>query len=461
MKLHTNLKHFLLGIIFVGCLSYWAFLALGSRIIIDGDIPGYIQLASVLKTNGLEGYLKTGPNREPIYPYLISLCMRLEEPLQRPFPFLVVYTQIIFLFLAQILTYVLLKKLRIHDYVTLAVVSYIGISPAIIHSTFTLYSEILIFPVVPLLFLFSYKFLESLKRPEWRSLFICIFMISICFVFLVFVKAVFEIVVPLFMSFLFILGYQLLSQKTVRYFFLVLLFLMTFYTPVLAYKALNQKYNGQFVLTDRGAWALYGQTARRMEPIDGRRLSAAFVFSSGWRNCLKIFTEKECQDWSFIPSDEIGARKRNELQKELLPRETNNKLLKLSFEKIMENPYQYSTILAIEGLKMFFWETTLVQYVYFPQIVFSIYNLAPVFFLFNYIVPIITLVSFIYALMFLWKSRKNEEDMRRDFVLLMIIFITIYVGVHSFFYILPRYILPISPLLLILVALFIERLLKR
>jgi hypothetical protein len=448
------------GIILI-CLCYWLFLASYSRIILAGDSIGYINLASLFNTQGLVGYLKTGPNREPIYPFLLSLAIKLSVPLGRPFAFVAVYFQILFVLLTQILTYIALKRIRVHEYISLGIVFYIGISPAIMHSTFILYSEVITYPFILLVLLLAHQLWQSIKHSKLKLSFFLIFLISICLMLLTFMKASFEIISPLVILFLFILIRRSLPhQKRLQiYLTMFAIFLMTFYTPILTYKSLNKKYNGQFVLTDRGAWALYGQTARRMQPLTFQRTLSAIVFTSSWKNCTEIFSDQECQDWSFIASDDLGANKRSELSRQMSEKEVNHTLLKLSFDEILKNPLQYGFLMGIEAIKMFFWETTLVQYVYFPQIVFSIYNLMPVYFFFNFFLAVLTFVSFIYTFIFLWRTRdNNEKDDRREFIVLTAGFILIFVGIQCFFYILPRYILPIASLLLILIALFLERL---
>ena len=70
-------EKFLLFFAFLIPLIYWIYLLFSSQMVIQYDSLDYEQLGRILKQDGWLEYFKTGPNREPIYPLLISWAMRI------------------------------------------------------------------------------------------------------------------------------------------------------------------------------------------------------------------------------------------------------------------------------------------------------------------------------------------------------------------------------------------------
>ena len=64
--------------IFLLSLAYWLYLASATQMSISADAAVYQDLGRLLQNHGLAAYLKTGPNREPLYPLLVMFSMKLE-----------------------------------------------------------------------------------------------------------------------------------------------------------------------------------------------------------------------------------------------------------------------------------------------------------------------------------------------------------------------------------------------
>ena len=71
--------------------------------------------------------------------------------------------------------------------------------------------------------------------------------------------------------------------------------LIIFEGVVCAYRSCNYHYNGHFAFTTRGDWALYGNTARRMQPLTLKRLGAAVAFVPAWGYVRQFFRQDDCE----------------------------------------------------------------------------------------------------------------------------------------------------------------------
>ena len=71
-----------------------------------------------------------------------------------------------------------------------------------------------------------------------------------------------------------------------------------FYIPVTSYKFLNQTLNGHFAFTNRASWALYGNTVRRQEPLNPKRLAAALAYIPSPHLCYVVLDQDNCDFWS-------------------------------------------------------------------------------------------------------------------------------------------------------------------
>jgi hypothetical protein len=333
-----------------------------------------------------------------------------------------------------------------------------------VNSALSLYSEIAIYPFLLGIILFATAAWQSLcaEIPGYK-IFSYATGFALCFIVSTLTKAAFELIFPIFLIPFLSLGLHFFLQKNFSAFKNSLVFLaaalIIFYSAISGYKWLNKTYNGQFVITDRGAWALYGNTDRRMEPLSFKRFLIALAYVPGEGVCRKLFSEKECSFWSFRESDTRGFDKSNEfLQKGIDKDQMNKEMISLSLQKIGQNPAQYLLFMGLEGLKMFFWESTQIGFVAYPDWLQRLFE----FDLFKdglrLAIFLLTFGSVIYSIVYISRNRRVLADAQFQnqqsigalfFVLLMIL---VYTGLHSFFFTLTRYSLPIAPLYLVTIA---------
>jgi len=420
-------------------LSYWVYLFFASSMPITADSISYQEFGTLIHQKGMIPYFQTGPNREPLYPFIVSISMGIGEFFSAPYQFVQKIVQLLILFLTQILTLKILQKLKIGNILTSLCILYLGFSPAIVNSSLSLYSEIITFPLTLAVILLCTK-------NSWRSG-ICL---GLVFASLTFVKGAFELITPLFLI------VYILSLKNKRKVIYILSILIAFYIPLNTYKAFNYKYNGNFVLTNRGAWALYGNTARRMEATTFQHFLVALAFMPGKGVCKKLFNETECDFWSYKRSDTLGYKKLAELTgQELSSSDLDSQLITLSKKEILKNPFQYSLYMGVEGLKMFFWESTKIGFVEYPKGLTALFDFALFKDGIRLIMSLLSFISFLYLTKFIWSKQILTEEQK---MLLFCIFalITCFIAIHSFFFVLTRYILPIAPLYLIAITFSIQ-----
>lgn len=455
---------------FTASLVYWLYLFFTTTMLIQWDSIGYQSLGTLIHEQGWISYFQTGPNREPIYPFIISISMGLGNFFSVSYHPIQKFIQLLFLFLTQILTLKILRKLKVGDTLTSLCILYLGFSPALVNSALSLYSEIVTYPIILTIILLSYKAWQSFQT-SWEKPVVLGFLCGLAFIAITFVKGIFEIITPAYLMAYSFFTIKTLIKKNTKLFINSTVFLstllLTFYIPLTLYKSLNKKYNGNFALTNRGAWALYGNTTRRMEPFTTKKLFAALAYAPGEGVCKKIFDAESCKYWSFEKSDEFGYGKLHELKNQGIPNEQIDKILiALSLKKVLHNPIQYGLFAGLEGLKMIFWESTKIGFVDYPCWLTTLFN----FTLFKdgirFAMSLLTLAALLYLLKFVWSNRryisadKKQPDEQTILLSCVFVLITSYIILHSFFFILTRYILPITPLYLITITFFLQRIIS-
>jgi len=130
------------------CWLYWLYLFLASQMEIAMDASGYEILGSRIYQQGWDEYFRTGPNREPLYPFVISLAMRIGDFFSWPYPAVQKTFQILMLGFSQLLALRILRTLKVNQIVRAFVILYLGFSPALVNSAFSLFSEILTYPLM-------------------------------------------------------------------------------------------------------------------------------------------------------------------------------------------------------------------------------------------------------------------------------------------------------------------------
>ena len=251
---------------FIIPLLYWAYLLFTSQSEVVWDSLDYEVLGKMLKEQGWVEFFKTGPNREPLYPLLISIAMRLADGLNVSYLKVLDILQFFCLFCSQILTLKILQKLKINHFIIAAIILYLGLSPALVNFALSVYSEILTLPLILAVILLSYTIFSHLKKATKPTIIVGGILLGTLLILLTLVKGIFELICPLFLLSSLLLLPQFLKNKMARqYILLLVVSLLSFYALLFSYKSLNKHYNGVFTLTSRGPWALYGFAARRTE----------------------------------------------------------------------------------------------------------------------------------------------------------------------------------------------------
>ncbi|MDP2652858.1 MAG: hypothetical protein Q8Q08_02380 [Candidatus Omnitrophota bacterium] len=457
-----------LWVLFPALFLYWAYLSFVTQMIVVHDSVNYEFLGRLIKDQGFPAYFQTGPHREPFYPILIALAMRLAEGMSLSYQTVLKVLQFIFLFLTQLLALRLMVRLNISPVLTGICLFYMGISPAFVNAALSLYSEIAAFPFAVLIVLAGGRVWTSLAEAPPRKAALGGAGLGAVFVFATLSKAIFQLVAALFIAGFAAVAVSAVLRKQPKTFRNILCFLAAFVLvyqgAVTCYKWANWTGNGTFTFTDRGAWALYGSTARRMEPLPGHRLLAAVAFAPGEEFCGKVANPEDCVFWSYRTSDDLGVNKLYELIGQgMSNQDINRTLLRFSIEKAVHNPAQYAILMAVEGLKMFFWESTGIGFVAYPDWLSAAHSLPLFKHGLRYLLAILTVLALGYGILVSWRGRRAVFCLSpppEDRVLItgwITALILAHIISYSFFFILNRYVLPLAPLYIILIALFLQK----
>lgn len=440
-------------------LGYWVYLWFTSNPLLAHDAIDYEHLGKMIAYNGWMEYFQTGPKREPLYPLLVAFSLKLGDLLSFNYQKILIIFQFLILFTTIILTTKILKILSIKQWLINLTTLYIGFSPALLNSSLSIYSEILTYPFILSAIILSYKSTHISSKHSSQTHILKGISLGAIFVLITLQRAVFELITPLYLIFLTIILLKLKPNNSKTIISFLISIVVVFYSGILCYKYLNYKHNENFVITNRGSWALYGNTTRRMQPMDTTKILAAIAYVPGEGVCHKFFDTKTCDFWSFKESDSYGYSKLSELtQKNLSKKEINSKLVKESMQKALSNPLQYAFFTTLEGIKMFFWESTQIGFVKYPEWLTKLYNFTPFKDGLRLLMSFFSIGSFIYALHFVWKDKLNAQNATLTLIISLTIF---YITLYSFFFILTRYSLPIAPLYLILIAFTLNQILSK
>jgi len=454
------------------CIS-WAFLlyiALTSHMIIFHDSLGYESLGKAVHEQGWEFFFKTGPQREPIYFGLIALSMSIAQQLAIPsYQPALMLLQLLLLMSTQVLAFLILRKIKVHDYIIAGAILYLGFSPVIVNSAFILWSEIVTYPLMLLLILAYAACLHHIQQGPHQRLINSICLGSVFGLLLVlnmFVKGAFEIIAPALMLPIFMKSVQALRLKQPvlfkRSIVVLCACLFTFYAPILSYKWANLKYNGNFTFTSRVSSALYGNIARRMATLDSKKWLAALAYVlPNEELCHRLYGQNECFYWGEIQGIIISKAKEREFDQQNLTLEQRNKdFIKLSLQKVTSNPLQYVSLAFLEGLKMVFWEGMGITYIVYPNLVAQLYAYKPLEYALKYGMPIVTVWALVYLTTLAWTRRKQTTE-AQAIIFALFNTLVIYIGAYTPFFIHGRYALPIAPLYVICIALWLNSFLTK
>lgn len=458
--------HFGIFLVFLISICYWIYLTIFSSMLILCDAIGYEYLGKLLNSEGWIEYFKSGPNREPLYPILVSKAMLIAEAFAIPYETVMKIAHLGILSLTFWLIHIFLCRLNVRTWVHIAILLYFGFSPAIINSSLSLYSEIATYPLVLFFILTCISCWDILNKKPTREIIKIALILACSGITLTSVKGIFELIFPFILITLVCLGLyvKIKFQRNIMFhcILLSLIGFSVFQIAITSYKSLNNHYNGQFSITDRGPWALYGNTARRMNDISLDRFLTALSYAPGQGFCYRFFSKEECDYWSFYTSDEMASSKTTELHAQNLPPNLKNAtLIKYSKDLALKNPVYYSALSLVEGLKMLFWESTKIGFVQYPEWLSRIFNWGIFKDGLRLLLFIMTTFSLIYSTCHLVKNYKTAtepSEIRKNQILFFILlFIMLFIMCHTIFYVLTRYALTIAPLYLILMGFTLDR----
>ena len=452
--------------VFSVCWVYWLYLIFASQMSVKFDAADYEFIGSLIYEKGWIEFFKTGPHREPLYPLVIAISMKIADCLSISYYTVQKVIQVLILFVTQLLALGLLRRLKIRESIQWIILLYIGFSPAIVNSTFSLFAEIITYPFVLLIVLLSVLswravFCEDLGRVAQLAV-----LTAVVFILATFGKGVFQYI---FWAYLCLFGglfsYSLIKRdsrllkNSVIY---VLLAFMIFSAPIDLFKSANQTYNGNYVLTNRFADLLFGNAVKRTKALPPRMILAHIASVPGAGVCRLFFTEEECAYCEFQKADYYRSTLLGEVKQGTPPGKITSETISLAVEKAFARPVQYVLLMAVESLRMPFWESAHLGNVIYPIWLQGVYDLVFLKNTLRLFMSLATYVSLFYLLMFVMKNRRqlldfksvDSERVQICFFILFLVFV--YTALHSLFSIVTRYALPISFLYLLSIAFFIE-----
>lgn len=466
LLLSKPFKHNLLIPIFVAFL-YWVYLFFFSQMEITQDALGYESHARGIVQLGWQKYFNEGPGREPLYLFLISLSMHLAGILNMDYQFIQKIFQILILLLTQLLTLTYLKRINTPPSLILALLFYLGFSPAIVNSAFSLYSEILTYPLILGIVLISGRLWISLSKGSRNNILLLTLILGILSTLAVSVKAVLQYVLLFYFIILFILLIPQLLSKGKRSslpWALALLIPIVFFSSFVYYfKITNLKTNGHFAYTTRGDWMVYATTHKRMSPMTPQRFQAFLYTILGDKVCQKYASPKECFYWSSEQDSLIGAAKSQKLRiKGVAENDINSTLYFLTKQEILQNPLRQAFFMFLEGIKLFLWESTQIGFVTYPPWLKAIFDNTLFKNSLRLFIFLLTLFSFIYLMITCIFHRKHlasnpfTSSETMTLVTFSLFFQLLFIIFYSLFTVLTRFSFPLVPLYLANISFFLQ-----
>ncbi len=426
---------------------YLFYIAAIADVTIRHDAISYQQLGTMLYQGQWLEYFTTGPNREPMYPLFVATAMHAADIAHIPFTSMLMIMQVLLLLATQLLMVAIMKHLKISDAISGLIVLYSAFSPTLNNFTFIPWSELLSMPLI----LWAVLLLRrAWEEPRWWLG----LLLALNFIALTLTKGIFELAFAFcFLPFV-IRAFLLWKNKNPamlgRCVLVLVLWALPFTVAINGYKSLNKIYNGRFTITDRGAWALYGGTAKRMGPLTSQDFIAFLATVPHKELCYALLDKDKCFYWGEdVASDSLGREKIGELiSKKFTGQNLDKELIRQALTKILQNPAQAVFMEFVESFKIFFWEAfTKPAYVIYPLWVEHLYNYNPLYYTLRYGVGILSILAFATALILI--VRRKQIPVALGMTVLMVL---AYLIPCSLFMIVSRYTVPLGPLHLILIA---------
>ena len=448
-------QHFPISIIiviFVSC-CWWVYLSLNVSMIISADASGYERLGRLIVEHGFSEFLKTGPNREPLLPLTVALSMWLSSHCGLMYQKIQGLIQLACFGSAQILLWMLLRRFHVRIVLSALILLYFGCSPAMVNSVFSLFSEVLTYPIILGIIYRTLMVMEQ-KSPHWIEG----VGLGVLSIMMVLVKGITELIIPLYIICLGILFWRLLGRDCGKHVKILVIWFIVFGVGVSAYKAANYIYNRQYVVTDRSGFMVYGSAVRKTAPIGEHKISAALLSIAGDKMCANKFPIEECFYWSPLMTDRLGQAEQARLGQFVAGEKVNSALLHETAGLIQAHPIRYLVFSMIEAVKMFFWESASIGFVEYPKWIERLYQ--------NVVLSkglrlCAAVISFWGVLMLASAIRKHEIQVTRFQSYGLLLFIGIFIFCYAFVSVIIRYSFPIVPLYFVCIGISVERLLLR
>jgi hypothetical protein len=466
------MRNIYLRLAFIVPILWWVYLFFTTQFLVVYDSAGYEAAGKMIAHHGWAEFLRHGPQREPMFPGLVALSMRMGDWWGVSYYYPLKMIGLFFLFLTMIFTYRLMRMLSISRWIACLFVFYLGISPTMTTSSIRLWSEFAAYPWVVSAVIWTIKswgILEKASddRQGTSRIIGHAMMVALMFLGVMSVKAIAEGVLLLYLwpfygrIFSCWRSGNFIKARQAAVFCLAVLII--FEGTVYAYRACNYHYNGKFAFTDRGDWALYGNTARRMQPLTLKRLGAAVAFVPPMGICPSLFSYDDCNFWAARYSDDLIAQKRDELSAQGITGDAASRyFIYNSVKMLLSNPLQAALLMFIEAHEMFFWEP-ITSFEVYPDWLEKIFYSPLFIYTTMTIVAFLSWISCVFAFFYLgyrrWKPgiTNKEQDAALGWVFNFIFW---YMALYSLYFILDRYSYPLVSLYIVLIAFLTHQITK-
>jgi len=455
---------------FIIPLLFWAYLSCSTAMDVSADARGYNDLADRLLHGGFKEYLKDGPTREPLYPLLIALSKKLSSFFKTHFSYIIVVMQLSILFLTQLLIYTVLKRVKVNNTITALIILYFGMSPAMINSALSLFSEIITYPMIMFTIILSVLIWQnSLKENIPKVVFYSI-LFTLNALLAISSKHILEYVYLFYLiPFIILMITQALKRKMIQSISLLLfmtIFLSGYAYGLSSYRNLNQQIHGLDTYKDyRAPFIIYGYAQRRTAPVTKNLLLGSILSIPGQAVCEK-YDPQACNANFKRDVYLIAYDKKAELLKDGFPEnEIHAKLMQLSKKLILTKPFQYAFFNSMESMKFFFWESTQVSFVFYPKWLTHLHDMTIVRNGLRLIVALVTFAGIFWGFILLIKRKRDflaisDNGYQYQYFFFSLYFCLLFACLYSPVFVATRYAFPIVCLYCIVLGISLQSLSK-
>lgn len=442
--------------VFLLCFAYWAYLILNSQMEVEFDAIEYEQLGKMIYQQGWQEYFRTGPNREPLYPFTIAVSMNVAQGLGVSYQMVQKSLQIGILFLTQLILLAFMTRMKVNHVVKIFVLLYFGFSPAMVNSALSLYSEIAAYPFVLGIVWFSCRAWHNIHLSGYKKVLLSSILTAASFTFASLAKGIFQYVyVFFFLTFAYAALRSFLKKNWMQCRVAVIYIALTtffFGSAMMGYRLLNKTYNGKFDFTNRYDNLLFGNAAKRVDKVDFQLFLAHLASIPGGGVCRKFFSEEQCQYCEFFYADRYRSQLLEERLKGIAREERQSKTVQLALTEMAKNPAQYVILTSVESLKMAFWESSQIGFVAYPSFLEKLFASGIFRYGIRFAVSFLTYVSLFTVLVRTIRRRKMlldflaQDHARLQIGFFLLVVIIPFSGLYAMYSILTRFAFPIVPL---------------